>query len=61
MNFGNYFVFTCHVNGIFNQKSQSSLTLSAPIPQNTQTHSNNSSTVVDELLECFWSFCGVGA
>ena len=28
------------------------LTLSAPIPQNGQTHSNNSSDIADELFEC---------
>ena len=40
------------------------LTLQAPIPQNGQTHSNNSSTKAakaDELFECLWPFCGVGA
>ena len=29
------------------------LNLSSLIPQNGQTHSNNSSTVADELFECF--------
>ena len=24
-------------------------------------HSNNSSAVADELFECVWPFCGVGA
>ena len=33
----------------------------APTPQNGQTHSNNSSATADELLECVWWFCGVGA
>ena len=28
------------------------LTLKAPIPQNGQTHSNNSSAIADELFEC---------
>ena len=27
----------------------------------SQTHSNNSPTVSDVLLECVWLFCGVGA
>ena len=26
-----------------------------------QTHSNNSSAFADELFECIWTFCGVGA
>ena len=38
-----------------------SLTLSAPIPQNGQTHPNNSSAFADELFECVWPFCGVGS
>ena len=29
--------------------------------QNGQTHWNNLSTVADELFECVWSFCGIGA
>ena len=37
------------------------LTLYVPIPQNGQTHSNNSSVLADELFECVWPFCGVGA
>ena len=37
------------------------LALEAPTPQKGQTHSNDSSTVVDELFECVWPFCGVGA
>ena len=37
------------------------LALYAPDPQNDQMHSNNLSTVVDELFECVWPFCGVGA
>ena len=37
------------------------LALYAPNPQNGQMHSNNLSTVVDELFECVWPFCGVGA
>ena len=32
-----------------------------PIPQNGQTHSNNSPAFGDELFECVWPFCGVGA
>ena len=32
-----------------------------PNPQNGQTLSNNSSAVADELFECVWPFCGVGA
>ena len=36
------------------------LTLKALIPQNGQTHSNNSSTKADELFECVWPFCKVG-
>ena len=26
-----------------------------------QTHSNNSSVTADELFDCVWPFCGVGA
>ena len=37
------------------------LTLSAPTLQNGQTHSNNSSAVADELFECVWPFCEIGA
>ena len=37
-----------------------SLTYSAPTPQSGQTHSNNSSAVVDELFECVWPFYGIG-
>ena len=37
------------------------LTLSAPTPQNGQTHSNNSSAIADKLFERVWTFCGVGA
>ena len=33
----------------------------ASSPQNGQTHSNNSSAVVDELFEFVWPFCKVGA
>ena len=29
--------------------------------QNGQTRWNNSSAVADELFECVWQFCGVGA
>ena len=29
--------------------------------QNGQTHSNNLSATTDELFECIWPFCGVGA
>ena len=37
------------------------LTLSAPNLQNGQTHPNNSPAVADELFECVWPFCGIGA
>ena len=37
------------------------LTLSAPTPQNDQTHSNNSLAKADELFECVLPFCGVDA
>ena len=37
------------------------LTLSAPTPQNGQTHSNNSSVTANEFFERVWPFCGVGA
>ena len=30
-------------------------------PQNGQTHSNNLSAFADELFECVWPFCEVGA
>ena len=33
----------------------------ALIPQNGQTHSNNSSPKADELFACVWPFCGIGA
>ena len=36
------------------------LTLTAPTPQNGQTHSNNLSAAADKLFECFWPFLGVG-
>ena len=36
-------------------------TLSAQTPENGQTHSNNSSAFANELFECVWLFCGVGA
>ena len=37
------------------------LTLKAPTPQNGQIHSINSSAAADELFECVWPFCRVGA
>ena len=37
------------------------LTLTAPLPQNGQTHSNNLSGTADELFDCVWPFCKVGA
>ena len=37
------------------------LTLQAPTPQNGQTHSNKSSATADDLFECVWPFCRVGA
>ena len=37
------------------------LTLSASIPQNGLTHSNNSSANCDELFETIWPFCEIGA
>ena len=43
------------------QPNVTSLTLLAPISQNGQTHSNNSLAVADELFECVWPFCGIGA
>ena len=33
----------------------------SPTPQNGQTHSNNSLKQSDELFECVWPFCVVGA
>ena len=36
-------------------------TPSAPTPENGPTHSNNLSAEAGELVECAWSFCGVGA
>ena len=32
------------------------LTLSAPIPQNGETHSNSLSATADELFECVYHF-----
>ena len=37
------------------------LSLSAPTRQNGLTHSNNPSASAEELIECVWLFCGVGA
>ena len=37
------------------------LNLQAPTPQNGHTHSNNLSNFADDLFECTWLFCGVGA
>ena len=37
------------------------LTLQVPSPQNSQTHSKNSSGFAEELLECVWLICAVGA
>ena len=37
------------------------LTLYVLTPQNGQKHSNNSPVRADELFECVWPFCGVGA
>ena len=37
------------------------LTLSAPIPQNGQTHSSKSSAIAGELFGCVWPFNDVGA
>ena len=37
------------------------LILIVPTPQNGQTHSNNSLAFANELFECVWPFCGVGA
>ena len=39
-------------------KPRVSLTLSEPIPQNGQTHSNSSSAFADELFECVDHFVG---
>ena len=36
-------------------------TLWVPTPQNGQTRSNNSLVEADELFECVWPFCVVGA
>ena len=42
--------------------TESPLTLSAPIPQNGQTHSKTiCRQIADELLEYVWLFCGAGA
>ena len=35
------------------------LTLEVPAPQNGQTHTNNSSSVAEQLFECVWPFCGL--
>ena len=40
---------------------QVNLTLSAPTPQIGHTHSNNLLAKTDELFECVWPYCGVGA
>ena len=37
------------------------LILLAPTPQNGQIYSNNLLSDADELFECVWSFCGIGA
>ena len=31
-----------------------------PIPQNGQTHLNNSLAIADEVFECVWPFFGIG-
>ena len=31
------------------------------MPQSGQTQSNNSGAFADELFECVWPLCGVGA
>ena len=57
----NYFIslFRISFNLVFSSKNV--LTLKVPTLQNGQTHSNNSSAVVNKLLECVGPFCGVGA
>ena len=37
---------------IVNASYMQVLTLKAPTPQNSQTHSNNSSATADELFDC---------
>ena len=37
------------------------LTLEAPTPEDGQRHSKNLLAFADELFECVWLFCGVGA
>ena len=41
--------------------SSKQLTLYVSIPQNGQTHPNNSSAFGDELFECVWPFCRISA
>ena len=50
-----------HLRWSFLQKCSTILSLWAPTPQNGQTYSNNSSAVADELFECVWLFCEIGA
>ena len=40
---------------------QQFISLQAPVSQNGQTQSNNSSANADELFECVWPFCRIGA
>ena len=47
--------------GHFSKSWMKGLNLWEPTLQNSQTHSNNSSATPDELFECVWPFCGVGA
>ena len=42
-------------------RSRKILTLQVPTLHNGQTHSNNLLAIADELLECVWPFCGIGA
>ena len=48
-------------NRLQKQKSKGLITLLAPISQNGQTHSNNSSATADGLFDYVWPFCKVGA
>ena len=46
---------------MFAGEKTGNITLSAPTLQNGQTQSNNTSAIAEELFECVWPFCGVGA
>ena len=55
------FTVTCFLKHFWIAGAGGFINLWALTPQNGQTHSNNSLAFSDELFECVWPFCGVGA